>query len=1496
LVNLSFNSALRSMETYISRPQGSDYTSNGSNALGHSTPESYSEGMTPDNMLMAMAGGKVRSRDFLKFGAFGNIMGKGGAQKLGGGQQSGGGIPDYVSMFLKGGALFGGVGGGMGGGVGGLTVGPTSTPTTHAPGSVGKSSGSMSISSGGADETPSISDAAIDKAETELTTKRGYGTAEADQIIFEAETAADGDIGRFAAIMNKVPKKPEQGEMTDEQFELVQDQWHKDFGKWYAQHIKGLDGTRGASFVDDAAYETEANPDRTIAVVKDPSTTVKGSRWRVTEGGGDVAEGDYLIYSGGEWKKADGSPVALKGKSPNGKTGSKGRELELQLPAAETDEFYQLDYQKIDESGNEVYDYADQSGTTGTIYRNGSGKWFEDEAGTKPIKGGKYDDVHKRLVFKRAPRTPVEGLGDTREYMAHLDDGYGDYETDVDAAGTQKTKIREGRIAAFKAGVEDAIPEALKGKVEVEVSADGRRVEITVADGNADAVAKAFATDVESGKFNKAFKLLPKGMRVQFNGATFSVGSDPHTKISAEIKGMPRALEVAEVDASTAKDAKGVKVAIRKAVKAALKAQGTRKAQSIEIGEITLPKSIVTKAEVKALVEEATSGLCTGVVTHEVAAGAVYKSEPAKPVDPIAVTTTVDLEGDTTADGIKAKIMAAVVAKLPGGQKAKTIDLGNITLPAGAKKADVEAAIEAVAKEHVEGGEASKVTYKVVDAPTEPKLDAPKPIKVDVELTDATSVTEIKAKIMAAVKAKVPSGSKAASIDFGTIKLPDGVITETDFNKIIAEVAIDYVAGSDLTKVTCIPSGDFKPSAAELALAKKKAAAAKLEQDRIEQQGLVDAEAAKQAALAKPTDTSAEPIKSPLPGTGSPVIPTIASTDGSPALKPDYETLLEGAYLDIQPTAVAATLAALGRLPESLVGDPVMVEDDLDMGKPVHRAVYQEAMTKGVVAWCADQSMDKGLTAPADKAGLVYAALTHVATIDDAMKGVALGFAKPTKPGGHLRTSVTQENAYTMAGGKVVHSKGVTRLVDIHQPVVKPGSAELAYITPHSSSAYTLQDGSGRPVVDVAAAKAEELKQQELAAAKAEELKQQELAAAKAEELKQQELVAAKAEELKQQELAAAKAEELKQQELAAAKAEELKQQELVAAKAEELKQQELAAARAEEEKQAQLAAAKLEETAPVAEGSADAVIKPTTDAILSEPYMIAGQSVDFILPDEFKGRLDAALPDIVTAAKTYVERVDDHRSLEDDEFDRYLKKKVVEGVATWAASEMEGWANDQTGNPENLSLESICASQSGECTERSNFLYAALKHAQRSSVTRRYMRAAEIKFAQVFQMYDGRREGHACLAITNGEDQYLLDIAYPGFAPTVIGGITSVTPRHKQYEVIDRDAYVASLLVNKTNSMPKDTPAQRAAVERVLLAAAELGDDNAFVLTAVVEHFFNAAVDCQRGRPKAQRAYAQRAKDYLGSVRKAQGWDKVKVINRNFFRGIDRQLRALLS
>ncbi len=115
-------------------------------------------------------------------------------------------------------------------------------------------------------------------------------------------------------------------------------------------------------------------------------------------------------------------------------------------------------------------------------------------------------------------------------------------------------------------------------------------------------------------------------------------------------------------------------------------------------------------------------------------------------------------------------------------------------------------------------------------------------------------------------------------------------------------------------------------------------------------------------------------------------------------------------------------------------------------------------------------------------------------------------------------------------------------------------------------------------------------------------------------------------------------------------------------------------------------------------------------------------------------------------------------------------KRATVEAITMWAYTyaKERGWEGHEDNEGEALSLYDNLSSDKplGECTERTAFLYALMKHAQEEGVLQKDLEGVDFKFANVTrvntQLAVHKDAKHVALVATGAGDDMLCDIATP--------------------------------------------------------------------------------------------------------------------------------------
>jgi len=282
--------------------------------------------------------------------------------------------------------------------------------------------------------------------------------------------------------------------------------------------------------------------------------------------------------------------------------------------------------------------------------------------------------------------------------------------------------------------------------------------------------------------------------------------------------------------------------------------------------------------------------------------------------------------------------------------------------------------------------------------------------------------------------------------------------------------------------------------------------------------------------------------------------------------------------------------------------------------------------------------------------------------------------------------------------------------------------------------------------------------------------------------------------------------------------------------------------------------------------------IKPPTDKILAEPYEVAGHKVDFMLPDDMKKKLKAELPKWKFSAEVYAKNKTQKNP--DIDYQTVYTHHLLQSFARWAREETKNWKLDNSGNSEDLSLLASIDKKKGECSEKTNFLYAAMMYAKKSEEVGKDLKDVKFGFAQVYRTHDGKRQDHGCLTARLGTEKTVLyDIAYP----EKLGPFFErFNVEHKEFAPVDLETYVATLLCNKGKEMLSKK--QDAQAKKLYDAAENLAQKkNAFVLFQVATYYYNKACSLQKSNRALATEYAGTANDLLNQASRAEGGQTIQ-------------------
>ena len=226
-----------------------------------------------------------------------------------------------------------------------------------------------------------------------------------------------------------------------------------------------------------------------------------------------------------------------------------------------------------------------------------------------------------------------------------------------------------------------------------------------------------------------------------------------------------------------------------------------------------------------------------------------------------------------------------------------------------------------------------------------------------------------------------------------------------------------------------------------------------------------------------------------------------------------------------------------------------------------------------------------------------------------------------------------------------------------------------------------------------------------------------------------------------------------------------------------------------------------------------DSVFKappPPTDQILSEPYKVAGLEVDMMLPAATKKAFADASERIKAKAQERAKGMAKDKAYKNMSKPDCYAAALVEEITAWAYAHTEDWESTDEGNGsrEVLSLHDNLSSTTprGECTEKTGFLYALMKHAQSEEFSVA-LKDATFGFVDVKTDFDGKslgegeEPGHVCLQSTIGGKTIQSDISYPETS-RLFWKDDDVTPVHKHVETQTLTQHVGSLLMNKSLEM----------------------------------------------------------------------------------------------
>lgn len=243
---------------------------------------------------------------------------------------------------------------------------------------------------------------------------------------------------------------------------------------------------------------------------------------------------------------------------------------------------------------------------------------------------------------------------------------------------------------------------------------------------------------------------------------------------------------------------------------------------------------------------------------------------------------------------------------------------------------------------------------------------------------------------------------------------------------------------------------------------------------------------------------------------------------------------------------------------------------------------------------------------------------------------------------------------------------------------------------------------------------------------------------------------------------------------------------------------------------------------------------------------------MDFVLPASVKREFDAELANIVRTAQVNSRRlVEKQPNLNVDDL---YKHQLLIGIAEWAYERTKGWKVDT--KREELSLGKACENKKGECTERTNLLYALVVRAKENLKDEKInLSDVDVKFAQIF---DYSSEDHVCLTAEIGGKRKFYDIG----APIATSGASLVSRPYGKSVVVELPEHVAGLLCNK-GLEEKGKKADALYVEALRLAP-----DSAYVKIAAARHYYNMAAECHnRGQSAKAREYQKKSKELMEGI-----------------------------
>jgi hypothetical protein len=285
--------------------------------------------------------------------------------------------------------------------------------------------------------------------------EHGYTEEEMGAILDAAEEASGEDSAKYKRILKDLPDKKfvekfdDKGEPTGLTIDQQRANWVKNFGKWYAEKIGGVDGGKAAQLVKDVASGEGVTYDLELAQNKKAfkKYTVKG-----VEGQGELKDGDALFYnpednkfySSYSKKERFQKPVGKASESiKDGKKTKKSVSLEIgggvdyiELTPAGVHKGSKpmgdghtklFDRYVVGEAfGEEANEAAKDIEKTGgeyyVFYDEGSKKWFYNPEGEDPIKSLEGADyVDGRLYFNKGGSYDGDLADDAAGYMKKLD-------------------------------------------------------------------------------------------------------------------------------------------------------------------------------------------------------------------------------------------------------------------------------------------------------------------------------------------------------------------------------------------------------------------------------------------------------------------------------------------------------------------------------------------------------------------------------------------------------------------------------------------------------------------------------------------------------------------------------------------------------------------------------------------------------------------------------------------------------------------------------------------------------------------------------------------------------------------------------------------------------------------------------------------------------------------------------------------------------------------